>query len=44
VEMMIFLPPSMNFRSAPECSAWPTVEPTWANCLMVGNYQRTPAG
>ena len=35
VEMMIFLPLSMNLRRSPECSAWPTVAPTWANCLMV---------
>ena len=33
--MMIFLPLSMNLRRSPECSAWPTVAPTWANCLIV---------
>ena len=26
---------SMNLRRSPECSAWPTVAPTWANCLIV---------
>ena len=35
VVMMIFLPSSMNRRRSPECSAWPTVAPTWANCLIV---------
>ena len=35
VVMMIFLPLSMNLRRSPECSAWPTVAPTWANCLIV---------
>ena len=35
VEMMIFLPSSMNLRRSPECSAWPTVAPTCANCLIV---------
>ena len=35
VEMMIFLPLSINLRRSPERSAWPTVAPTWANCLMV---------
>ena len=25
----------MNLRRSPECSAWPTVAPTWANCLIV---------
>ncbi len=35
VVMMIFLPLSMNLRRSPERSAWPTVAPTWANCLMV---------
>ena len=35
VEMMIFLPSSMNLRRSPERSAWPTVAPTWANCLIV---------
>ena len=33
--MMIFLPLSMNLRRSPECSAWPTVAPTCANCLIV---------
>ena len=35
VEMMIFLPLSMNLRRSPECSACPTVAATWANCLIV---------
>ena len=35
VEMMIFLPLSINLRRSPERSAWPTVAPTWANCLIV---------
>src|SRR3954467_6374298 len=35
VVMTIFLPPSMNWRRSPECSAWPTVALTCANCLMV---------
>ena len=35
VEMMIFLPDSMNRRRSPEASAWPTMEETWANCLTV---------
>ena len=35
VDMMIFFPDWMNWRRSPECSAWPTVAPTCANCLMV---------
>ena len=35
VEMMIFLLLSINLRRSPECLAWPTVAPTWANCLIV---------
>ena len=35
VEMMIFLPSSMNLRRSPERSAYSTVAPNWAYCLMV---------
>ena len=35
VEMMIFFPSAMNLRKSPECSAWPTVAPTCANCRIV---------
>ena len=36
VEMMIFLPPSMNFAQlAGAARRAPTVAPTWANCLIV---------
>ena len=41
VEMMIFLPASMNFRRSPECSARPTVAPTWAYCLIVSPICRS---
>ena len=35
VEIMIFLPLSMNLRRLLEPVAWPTVAPTCANCLIV---------
>ena len=35
VEMMIFLPASMNFRRSPDCCARPTVAPTWTYFLIV---------
>ena len=35
VEMMIFLPLSMNLHRSPERWACPTVAPTWAYCLIV---------
>ena len=41
VEMMIFLPASMNFRRSPERSACPTVAPIWAYCLMVSRICRS---
>ena len=41
VEMMIFLPDAMNFRRLTERSAWPTVAPTWAYCLMVSRICRS---
>ena len=39
--MMIFLPDAMNFRRLSERSAWPTVAPTWAYCLMVSRICRS---
>ena len=35
VVMTIRLPSWSSRRRCPEVSAWPTMEPTWANCLMV---------
>ena len=35
VEMMIFLPDSMNRSRSPERFAWPTVERTWTYFLIV---------
>ena len=37
VEMMIFFPPSMNWRRSPECWACPTVALTCAKLLMVSS-------
>ena len=41
VEMMIFLPLSMNRRRSPERSACPTVADTWEYCLMVSRIWRS---
>ncbi len=40
-KMMIFLPLSINMRRLAERSAWPTVAPTWANCLIVSQICRS---